>query len=77
MDIALSTNINALVCRFVIIAVGMSHGYSLHLRGSIKLGMKEGLGSPIMVFVTLGVVGILFTCGGGTTIVGNVIGTDI
>lgn len=46
-------------------------------RGSVILGRKKGLESPIVVCVTLGVVGKMVGSSGGTTTYDNFVDTSI
>lgn len=47
------------------------------IRGSVKLGKKEGIWSPITVCVTLVVVGILAKCGVETAASDSVVKIEI
>lgn len=71
------SSVEALVCRPAINAVGISYGYSLPSGRSVKLGMNEGLVPSIKVCVTMGVVGEIVGYGGGITIIGIIVETNI
>lgn len=69
--------IDVLVCRFVIIVIGMTYGYSLPPEGSVKLGRDWGFAPHTVVCVITSLTWKLVGCGGFTTICGVVVKTNI